>query len=177
MQMVKRRLYAMRNGIIADALRRGGSPYRIIFGVNLPQLRDIAADTPHSADLARRLWANSSTRESMLIAPMVMPAYDISADEAYEWMTTCIATEAADVLCLRLLRQLAFAPELIDRAINSDDDMTRYCALRLICNLSSNYPDKAKAIAQAELQRACSLTAPLSRMILATVDEASDVEE
>ena len=33
MQIVKRHFFAMRNGIIADTLRRAGSPYHIIFGL------------------------------------------------------------------------------------------------------------------------------------------------
>lgn len=176
MQTVKRRLFAMRNGIIADTLRRAGSPYRMIFGVNLPQLRDIAADTPHSADLARRLWQNTATRESMLIAPMLIPPDNVTPDDAFEMMTTCFSTEAADVLCLRLLRQLPYATDLIDRAIKSDDDLTRYCALRLMCNLLSNYPAKAQALAQAELLRQCALTSSLARMIIATLDDASEGE-
>ncbi len=59
MQTIKRRFFAMRNGIIADVLRRGGSPFRIIFGLNLPQIVEIAAENEASADLARRLWANT----------------------------------------------------------------------------------------------------------------------
>ncbi len=39
---IKQRLYAMRNGVIADSLRNAGSPYRSIFGLNLPQLTEIA---------------------------------------------------------------------------------------------------------------------------------------
>ena len=45
MQTVKRRFFAMRNGVIADVLRKGGSPFRTIFGLNLPQIAEIAADT------------------------------------------------------------------------------------------------------------------------------------
>ena len=48
MQTVKRHFFALRNGVIADALRRAGSPFRIIFGLNLPQIAEIAMKTPHS---------------------------------------------------------------------------------------------------------------------------------
>ena len=84
MQTVKRHFFAMRNGIIADTLRRAGSPFKIIFGLNLPQLMDIAESTPHSAELATRLWNNSSTRESMLLAPMIYPRDKFDADTATE---------------------------------------------------------------------------------------------
>ena len=55
MQTVKRAFFAMRNGVIADTLRRAGSPFKIIFGLNLPQISEIAARTPHTAGLAERL--------------------------------------------------------------------------------------------------------------------------
>ena len=61
----------MRNGAVADYMRRMGAPYKIIFGVNLPHLSEIASETVPSQELARQLWANSSTRESMLLAPMI----------------------------------------------------------------------------------------------------------
>ena len=48
MQIIKRRFFAMRNGIIADTLRKAGLDYRMIFGLNLPQITDIAADLPHT---------------------------------------------------------------------------------------------------------------------------------
>ncbi len=41
MQEMKRAIYAMRNGVVADALRSARSPYRFIMGVNLPQLKEI----------------------------------------------------------------------------------------------------------------------------------------
>lgn len=44
MQLLKRRFFAMRNGAVADSLRRQGADYRIIFGLNLPQLVDIARE-------------------------------------------------------------------------------------------------------------------------------------
>ena len=55
MQLVKRRFFAMRNGIIADTLRSAGSPFKIIFGLNLPQIIDIASQTPHTIELAEQL--------------------------------------------------------------------------------------------------------------------------
>ena len=73
MQSLKRAMFAMRNGVVADALRQGGCPFKIIFGVNLPQLAEIAAGSEHTKEFAEQVWANSTTRESMLIAPMLMP--------------------------------------------------------------------------------------------------------
>jgi len=65
MQSVKRRFYAMRNGMLAAQMRQGGVDYRINFGLNIPQIKDIAAELIASglsaaelASLARALWDN-----------------------------------------------------------------------------------------------------------------------
>lgn len=165
MQTVKRRLFAMRNGVVADALRRAGSPFRIIFGVNLPQLIEIAGDTPHTDKLAQALWDNRSTRESMLLAPMVYPRQMMTPDIASEWMRHTMAPEAADILCHRLLRHLPFAVSLVDEAMSSDDDLTRYCGLRLMFNMASFEPVKALDVAETELARGCRLTASVATML------------
>lgn len=112
MQMVKRRFFAMRNGVIADMLRRAGSPYRIIFGLNLPQIAEIAADCGRNASLARRLWANSTTRCSRLMAPMLMDAADFSRDEVIKMALEIADSETADIFCHRFLRHYPDAPSI-----------------------------------------------------------------
>lgn len=135
MQTVKRRFFAMRNGVVADALRRGGSPFRIIFGLNLPQLVEIAAETPHDRDLAERLWSNSTTRESMLIAPMLVDPAGFGMEDAVRWIASVKSHESADVLCHRLLRKLPCAVDLAMTLRRSEDLMQRYIGLRLMFNL------------------------------------------
>ena len=54
-QNVKRRFFALRNGIIADTLRRAGDPHTIIFGLTLPQLREVAEATGKDDALAALL--------------------------------------------------------------------------------------------------------------------------
>lgn len=135
MQSVKRNFFAMRNGVIADTLRRSGSPFKIIFGLNLPQISEIALRSPHSRDLAERLWANATTRESMLIAPMLIDREEFTVDDARRWIAEIPAEEVADVLCLKLLKYLPFASELADEIADSDDRMSRYTGLRLKFNI------------------------------------------
>ncbi len=150
MQQVKRHFFAMRNGIIADTLRKAGSPFKIIFGLNLPQISDIAAQTPHTAELAERLWANDTTRESMLLAPMLYPAEAFTADDARRWVEAIPAAEVADILCHRLLRHLPFAWELAEELTDTDDaaSLGCYTGLRLAFNLVGKDPARAAAIAR-----------------------------
>lgn len=170
MQKVKRHFFAMRNGIIADTLRKGGSPFKIIFGLNLPQLTEIAEFTGQSAELADALWENGSTRESMLLAPMIYPRNKFDLDKARRWVETIPTEEVADILCHRLLRHKDYAPLLADELCMSDSDMTRYTGLRLYFNLVAVRTPEALAAARRELDRASSKTAGIARQLF---DEAS----
>lgn len=135
MQNIKRRMFALRNGVIADVLRRAGDPHRIIFGLNLPQLVEIATLTGPDAALAEALFANDTTRESRLLAPMLMPHENFGHDDAIRWATALVCTEEADILCHRLLRHCDFAPQLGVELLDSDSPLVQYCALRLLFNL------------------------------------------
>ena len=147
LQKVKRHFFAMRNGIIADTLRKAGSHFRIIFGLNLPQIVEIASATPHTASLARELWRNTSTRESMLLAPMLFPHDEMTEAEAAAWIDGIPEPEVADVLCHRLLRHLVFAPVLMRRAAGGDTDIQRYTSLRLGLNILRQHPSEVLDVA------------------------------
>ncbi|MCM1163638.1 MAG: DNA alkylation repair protein [Muribaculaceae bacterium] len=166
MQLVKRRFFAMRNGIVADALRHTGHTYRMIFGLNLPQIAEIAQSAPHTAEFARQLWDDVRTRESLLLAPMLFPREEMTETEAREWMESVTHTEVADILCHRLLRHMPFAPSLISAYLQSDSDMLRYTSLRLMRNLLPACAAEADSAARRELARSCALTKPLCLNIL-----------
>lgn len=166
MQRLKRRLFAMRNGVVADALRKGGCKFRIIFGVNLPQLSEIAADWEASAGFAEKLWANTTTRESMLIAPMLMPPEAMDEERVKRWVRDVPSTEVADVLCHRLLKYLPDAPSVAeDLYENAETGMERYTAVRLMFNLVYKHPARAKAMAEKEALCECPLTQRVSQML------------
>lgn len=166
MQEVKHRFFALRNGAIADAMRRQGAPYKIIFGVNLPQLSAIAKETTQSEELAQQLWDNNSTRESMLLAPMIYPREKFSIEKAKSWIQSAVSAEAVDVLCLKLLRGMEYAPALADELILSERDMDRYGALRIMFNLLPSRIAEIKTYALAEASRESALTASTARQLL-----------
>ena len=161
MQKVKRAFFTMRNGALADNMRRQGANYRIIFGVNLPQLIEIAKVTPHDASLAQSLWDNKTTRESLLIAPMIYPIEQFSIEIARQWIAEVPTAEVADILCHRLLRRTDFANKLAEEFINSDNDIIRYTALRLKFNLLPLDIDNTYTQVQNELSRNCQMTTSL----------------
>lgn len=167
LQQVKRRFFAMRNGVIADTYRRAGSPFRIIFGLILPQIVEIADEFGPDAELAAALWANTSTRESMLLAPMLLNPDDITADDAMKMINECPSAETVDILCHRLLRHTPFAFNLAVRAAGATDaPLTRYAALRLLWHQLLSHPEECRKIAVDELMRNDPVTSQPARQII-----------
>lgn len=170
MQRLKRRFFSMRNGIVADTLRRSGLGYRMIFGLNLPQIADIAREIGPSAELARELWADTRTRESLLLAPMIMPREVLTEAEAREWFEAASTPEVADVLCHRLLRHLPWARGLAMEHVGSGVDMERYTAFRLLFNLLPAGAEEIMPLAKAEYEAACPLTRGLTHALIEEIE-------
>ncbi|MCM1441501.1 MAG: DNA alkylation repair protein [Roseburia sp.] len=166
LQLIKQRFFAMRNGIIADTLRRSGTPYRMIFGLNLPQIKEIAADFAPNLELARQLRDDRATRESQMIAPMLMTADYLTVDEATEWLLSAPTVEAIDILCHSLLRHHQAVSEIIDRALTADSDMAHYGAVRLMWNVFRSNHSHYRSLAEKELASNRTATASLTQNLL-----------
>lgn len=176
MQNVKRRLFAMRNGIVADALRQGGSPFRIIFGLVLPQISEIAQSIGHNTDLAEQLWQNRTTRESMLLAPMLVNPAGFSHSEAVKWCLDCPSTEIADNLVHKLLRFMPDSYGVAIKLAESDDDMSRYAAMRLLWHHLQTHSVETERLAKTELSRNCKLTRQPAAQIIEEIEFLNSLE-
>lgn len=129
---VKQQFFALRNGLLADMLRKQGvSAHKLIFGLNVPQLKAIAAEAGTDAELAAALWADADCRESRLLAPMLTPP----GPAAFDMMPQVRSVEEADLLCHSLLRHCPGATEAAQTVAASPQPLARYCALRLLMNL------------------------------------------
>ncbi len=149
---------AMRNGIIADTLRSTGLPYRIIFGLNLPQLEEIAKSTGTDRELSDALRTNVTTRESLLLAPMIFPFNELTPALASEMIENAPSAEVIDILAHYLLRKTPFAESIIDRYAADSIDLRRYAAIRLLAATWRTMPVKAASLARNETLRQCALT-------------------
>lgn len=176
LQQVKRRFFAMRNGVIADTYRRAGSPFRIIFGLNIPQICEIADEFSPDSELAAELWANSTTRESMLLAPMLLSPESLSREQALKMIQESPSAETTDILCHKLLRHTPFSFELaLENADAQCTVLCRYAALRLLWHHLGHHKEIIKQIAEEEISRQHPLTQlPASQIIqeIEFLDEA-----
>lgn len=128
---IKHQFMVFRNGIVADTLRQAGMPYNIIFGLQLPQLSQIARSLTPSLQLAEELWADRKVRESRLLACYLFPKEEVTEELALRLAADTQTTEEADILCFRLLRYLPFAESLVEKIGNN------YCAIALRRNLDA----------------------------------------
>lgn len=171
LQQVKRRFFAMRNGVIADTYRKAGSPHHIIFGLVLPQLVEIASEFGHDPELAGQLWNNRSTRESMLLAPMLLRPEDITVDCALEMINQSPSAETADILCHRLLRHTPFSLDIAIKASDPSSTPTcRYAAMRLLWHKIYSDSATVRQLAERELATGEPLTSLPARQILDELD-------
>ncbi len=109
---IKHQFMAFRNGIVADALRKAGYDYKVIFGLQLPQLSEIARSLTPSMQLACALWDDAEVRESRLLACYLFPIEEVDLTRAKTLAMSVKNQEEGDILTFRLLRKLPFATEL-----------------------------------------------------------------
>lgn len=134
---IKHLFMAYRNGIVADALRQAGMPYEIIFGLQIPQLGDIARRAGKDDNLASALWNDRKVRESRLLACWLFDERSIDMDRALQLANDVRTNEEADILCFRLLRKLDFAPEVALRLFADGRPAVQYCGKALQRNLEA----------------------------------------
>lgn len=134
LKSIKQEFFALRNGMIADTLRAAGTPYRMIFGLNVPQLAGIARTFGTDRGLAFTLWSDSGVRESRLLGCYLFGHEDFPAEKAIELIegtgeTPGVQTrEEVDMLCFRLLKYLPDAQTLISRYEESENPLYKYLA-------------------------------------------------
>lgn len=138
---VKHLFMTYRNGIVSDALRNAGMPYHVIFGLQLPQLSDIARaaksklpSSQHQA-LAKEFWADRMVREARLLACYLFDPEGMSEAFATNLAEDVRTREEADILCFRLLRHLPYARELAEKLLDDNRQLVAYCGEALKRNL------------------------------------------
>ena len=133
-KQIRQEFFVYRNGLLADTLRNAGDTHKMIFGLNLSQITDIAKRFDANELVANELWNSNATRECRLIAPMLYPINKFDEETAYKWISEVENTEIADNLCHKLLRNTPFASKLCLKFANGSN-LERYTALILAINL------------------------------------------
>ena len=133
-RQIKAQLRLFMNGVLSQSLREKGLQYRLIFGVELPRLKEIAAGYEPNHDLAQALW-KEDIRECKILAACLQTADTFDPELADYWMESVHNTELADYLCMLLFRRLPYASQKAFQWIASGDRMPMYIGFRLMSHL------------------------------------------
>ncbi len=130
---IRNEFFALRNGMIADTLRRGGLEQKYIFGLQLPQIKGIAEkyvpeDDAEAATIARSLWSDRECREARLLACHMMPKGLMTIKEAMDWAEDVGSREEADILAFRLLRYHTGAEDIANALESDENPLKKYTA-------------------------------------------------
>ena len=174
---IKSEFFALRNGEIADRLRRAGSPYKIIFGLQLSQLDAMAARLQKSMELAGALWQNTSTRESRLLAVLVYPLDSLTRQVAADMLAQADTRELVDLLCFKLVRNLPDAEVLVCELCTTDVYAALRLAMNLLCLQKLENLDSVYALAQAELANRESTCRIVARQVVDEIDFLRENDE
>ena len=172
LQEAKKELYALRNGIMADYLRKAGDAHPYIFGVSLAQILELARTIGHDGALARALWNDGKCRESQILALTIMPTEEVDIDFAKTIIADIPNVEIADIACHRLLRNLPFAWQLAEENAAADNTLRQYIALRLLVNLDAigKTPNRSDLVKIAEKMPDSPLFAAMKQDLLSPED-------
>ncbi len=102
LQAIRKQLRLCMNGVIATSLREKGMNYKLIFGVPLPEIRQIARMYQPDVDLAEALW-HKNVREMKILATMLYPSDVFLKETALRWIDEVPYQEIAEQLSAHLL--------------------------------------------------------------------------
>lgn len=170
MRVIKAELRSAMNGIASAAIRQSGMGYKLVFGVELPRLRQIASEfMPSSPDensrarrLAVALW-DENIRECKMLAILIFPPTEFDGDMADVWISSLQPQQAelAQLLSMEILCRLPQAADLSFLWMADERPLYQLCGFltltRLLMQGAQLSPD-----AEAEFLDQASATLPTS---------------
>lgn len=112
LRAIRQQLRLAMNGVIAASLRDKGLKYKLIFGVPLPELRQLAKEHMQSVELAEAMWRDD-VRELKLLATMLFPPERFTKEKAAQWVVETPDQEVAEQLSAALLSLSPCGEEVI----------------------------------------------------------------
>ena len=134
---IKRSFRQMMNGVASHSMREKGLDYHLNWGVSFIDLKKMAEEYEKDLHLAIALW-KENIRECKILATLLMPPEEMTADLAELWMEQTDSQEIAEMLAFNLFQYVEEAPEWAFKWIASGEiyrQITGYAILsRLLMN-------------------------------------------
>lgn len=131
---IRQRCRKAMNGIASTSMRQRGISYKVNFGLNIQQIKELSGRYKPDAELAEILW-KEDTRELKILATFLYPADNFTEVVANKWVTEIPNQEIREQLSLNLLQILPFAGKLALEWSNSKDESIRTTGYWLLARL------------------------------------------
>lgn len=131
---IKQQFHLYMDGVASSSMREKGVEYKINWGLKINDLKTIASKYEKQRELAVELW-KSNSRECKILAVMLMPVEEFTADFAQLWMEQTPTTEIAQYLAFYLVQHTADAADLAFQWIASKDSIYQECGYNTLSGL------------------------------------------
>ena len=105
---IKELIKTYRNGILADSINRMGLSYKINYGVNVNDLKEIAQAFKGDHQLALMLFQEDA-RECKLLASMIDDPNQVTGEQIDQWSEEFTNTEIVEQVCSNLFWATEYA--------------------------------------------------------------------
>ncbi len=122
------------NGIASKQMRDAGMPHHVVWGIELPRLRNIAAEFHKDRQLGQRLWSEN-VRESQLLGILLTPSSEFLPEVADIWVHEARTPEAVSLLAMELIVPAPWATDLAFRWIAEGSPLPALCGWLTLCRL------------------------------------------
>ena len=145
---IRRAIYLSMNGICAENIDNAGIEYKQNFGVSWARLCEIAQNYTPNYELAERLWL-MSIRETKLLATLLCPPQELTAERLAEWTVDITTIELAEIFAFALLRKTTnLTPKILDLE-TSENPLLRLTAYHTLARQTAlDLPTRQRAIEQ-----------------------------
>ena len=131
---IKTQLRMAMNGKASTSMREKGLAYKLNFGVELPRLKQIAAQYEKNHELAQALW-KENIRECKILAGMLQPIDSFYPEIMDIWIDDMPTVEIAEMTCMHLFQYLPYAPQKSLQLIADERELHQVCGYMMIARL------------------------------------------
>ncbi|MCI1246512.1 MAG: DNA alkylation repair protein [Prevotella sp.] len=131
---IKRSFRLRMNGPAAASMREKGLDYKVNWGVNFVELKNMAREYGKDEELAIELW-KEDIRECKILATLIMPPEKMLPDLAEVWMEQIRGQEMAEMIAFNLLQYAKDAPMLAYQYIASAKETYQITGFSLLARL------------------------------------------
>lgn len=119
------------NGLVAASMRQKGVQGYLNWGIQLPELKQMARKYGKDYDLALALW-KENVRECKILATLLMPLHEMPSDMVSLWIEQIETQEIAEYATYNVFQYVENASIFAYLWMSSDRQLEQICGFNLI---------------------------------------------